>query len=51
MTPEENREESASRLPDGRSNYTQTRSELAKRMGLDQRKTPVEVAPQYGAGH
>jgi predicted transcriptional regulator len=27
-------------------NYAQSRSELAKRMGLGQRKQPVEIAPQ-----
>jgi predicted transcriptional regulator len=48
LTPEEYREKWSlpHDYPMVAPNYAQTRSELAKRMGLGQRKTPVEVAPQ-----
>lgn len=48
MTPQEYREKWGlpHDYPMVAPNYAQTRSELAKRLGLGQRKGPVEVAPQ-----
>jgi predicted transcriptional regulator len=48
MTPEEYREKWGLPYdyPMVAPNYAQTRSELAKRIGLGQRKAPVEIAPK-----